>query len=248
MPRATCHRIVTGKLKMAKKLRKWIPYQLTPKQVEARVEASRANLQLYQQQESRLEHTVAIDETWVSLYRPPERDQAREWCRPGEASSSVVLPTRFGRKVMLIVALDIHGICYYEILAEKGTVTARRYLEFLQNLVNKRRGKRKHTMWLLDDNAKPHRHALVTAWIAENNIRHWHQPAYSPDLSPCDYGCFHVLKRAIGNQSYPTIDALRLSNMKFCRVTPTMHIRPFNGSQNDGVNVYIIKDNFCNSY
>lgn len=34
------------------------------------------------------------------------------------------------------------------------------------------------------------------------------QPAYSPDLDPCDYRAFHAIKRATGGQAYPTIDLL----------------------------------------
>ena len=71
------------------------------------------------------------------------------------------------------------------------------------------RGNRRHKVWLLDDNARPHRNREVTDWLEQNNIERWAHPPYSPDLSPCDYGCFHPLKRAIGGVAYPDIDSLK---------------------------------------
>ena len=72
------------------------------------------------------------------------------------------------------------------------------------------RRNRQHSVWLLDDNAKLHRHAAICQWIEDNQIERWHHPPYSPDLSPCDFGCFHVLKRAIGGTHYPNIESLQI--------------------------------------
>lgn len=209
IPYGTCQRIVTEKLGMTKKNAKWVPHELTPGQMEVRVVYSKFNLQQYNQQKTRLEHTVAIDETWVSFNRPPERDQARQWLREGERPMSVAVLNRYGPKVMMVLAMDIHGICYYEILDKNEKMSATRYLEFLKRLMDRWRGSRKHTVWLLDDNARPHRTAPITQWIEENRIERWHQPPYSPDLSPCDFGCFHALKRAIGGVRYANIDSLK---------------------------------------
>ena len=205
----TCRQIVTQVLKMKKLAKKWVPHELTPDQTKSRVDYCRLNLRTYNQQTSRLEHTVAVDETWVSLNRPPERDQAREWRKPGEKPTTVVVPNRFGRKVMMALAMDFNGICYYEILDRNEKMDSARYLEFLNRLINHLRTNRRHTLWLLDDNAKPHRTEQVSAWLKENKIEQWKQPAYSPDLSPCDYGCFHLFKRAISRVPYATIDLLR---------------------------------------
>ena len=182
---------------------------MAPDELETRVGYSEFNLVKYQQQRSRLEHTVTIDETWISFNRPPEKDQAREWRTAGEKVTSVAVPDRFGPKVMLILAMDIKGIFYYELLAENENVNSARYLEFLTNLMDVWRGNRQHRVWLLDDNARPHRSAEITGWIKQSKIERWLQPPYSPDLSPCDYGCFHALKRAIGGVPHATTAALR---------------------------------------
>ena len=209
IPRSTCHQIVTEELKMTQKNEKWVPHELSPGQMETRVVYSTCNLRTYNQQKSRLTHTVAIDETWVSLHRPPERDQARQWLQQGEMPSSVAVPNRYGPKVMMILAMDIRGICYYEILSDKEKMDAPRYLELLKRLMDRWPGNRKNTVWVLDDNARPHRTASITQWFEENKIERWLQPPYSPDLSPCDFGCFHALKRAIGGVHYANVDFMK---------------------------------------
>lgn len=209
IPVTTCHRLVTNNLKFKKLHKKWIPYELTDSQFETRVNYCKLNLLNYNQQRSRLQRTVAIDESWISLNRPPERDQSKEWRRSGEAASTVAAAKPFGSKRMLILALDFKGVCYYELLAEKETVDGSRYLEFLKRLMDHWRGNRKGTVWLLDDNARPHRTAIVTEWLEQKKIERWVQPSYSPDLSPCDYGCFHALKRSIGGVTYANDQILK---------------------------------------
>lgn len=208
IPRTTCHRIITKNLKMRKVNAKWVPHELSPSQKETRVVYSTCNLRNFNQQKSRLQHTVAIDETWVSFFRPPEKDQAKVWLRKGEKRPSLAVADRYEPKVMVILAMDIKGICGYEILPKKETVNGSRYLSFLKKLMNEWRGDRRHSVWLLDDNARSHRKTEVIEWIEENNIERWLQPPYSPDLSPCDYGCFRALKRAIGGVHYANVESL----------------------------------------
>jgi hypothetical protein len=211
IPRSTCFNIVTKTLKMTKKSKKWVPHELNPSQLEMRVEYCRSNLRNYHQQKPRLEHTVATDETWIGLNVPPEKGQAREWLKQGESSTSMALPNRFGPKVMVVMAMDINGICYYEILGRQEKMDGPRYLEFLKRLMDRCSGDRKHPVWLLDDNARPHRTSQITAWLDENKICRWLQPAYSPDLSPCDFMCFRPLKRAINGVAYATVGDLKVA-------------------------------------
>lgn len=207
--KSTCYEIISKKLRMTKLNSKWVPQELTDEQKIIRVEYSELNVREYNRQKTRLEHTVTIDETWISLNRPPEKDQVKEWRLQGERPTPVSRPDRYSPKVMMILAMDFNGICYYEILDEKQTVNKDRYIEFLDNLIKKWHRNKKHEVWLLDDNARPHRNSSVTSWMELNKIQRWLHPPYSPDLSPCDYGCFHQLKRKIGGTAYDDIISLR---------------------------------------
>ena len=47
-----------------------------------------------------------------------------------------------------------------------------------------------------DDNAKSHRAWITNEFLLENHVEQYQNPAYSPDLSPCDF-LFPKLKKYI---------------------------------------------------
>lgn len=65
----------------------------------------------------------------------------------------MALSSRIGRKVIVVLATDIRATSYYEILVENE---AARYLEHLKRCMDRCCGNRKHAVWLLDDNVRPH--------------------------------------------------------------------------------------------
>ena len=48
-----------------------------------------------------------------------------------------------------------------------------------------------------DDNAKPHRAWTTNEFLLENHVEQYENPAYSPDLSPCDFFLFPKLKKQL---------------------------------------------------
>ena len=55
---------------------------------------------------------------------------------------------------------------------------------------------------LLHDNARPHSAALTQEKLAEMYWTALEHPPCSPDLSPCDYHMFGLLKEALGRQCF----------------------------------------------
>lgn len=194
IPYSTCHDIVTIKLKMKKINAKWVPNELSPDQLLTRLIFFRENLELYNQQTDRLSRTITIDETWVSLH--PEKDRSQQ-------------QDGFGSKVMLIMAMDIKGIFHFNLLPENQALDAEKYHDFLVGVMYRLRGSRKNEVWLLDDNSRSHRNRTINEWMKQNEIKFWLHPPYSPDLSPCDYGCFAHLKKAIGGVAYKNLNSLK---------------------------------------
>jgi len=60
----------------------WLPHQLTDQDLELRVRAARNNLQWFGRNPRMLGRIIAIDETYVRIYSPLDRQQAREWRLP----------------------------------------------------------------------------------------------------------------------------------------------------------------------
>lgn len=107
---------------MQKNYAKWVPHKLTPVLLEMHVKYSRIHFQYYKQQTNHLLNTVVVDETWVSFNHPLKKDQSKQWVEKEKKLSPVEKLKRYEPKVMIILAMDIKGICYYEILAKKETV------------------------------------------------------------------------------------------------------------------------------
>ena len=97
-----------------------------------RVVYSKANFLTYNQQRSRLENTLALDERWISFNRPPEKYQARVWLTKGEKPPQVATINKYEPNLMFIFALDCNGIVTYRKMEKGKTVTSQVYLEFLQ--------------------------------------------------------------------------------------------------------------------
>ncbi|MCV6009311.1 hypothetical protein MZO24_017595, partial [Enterococcus faecalis] len=57
-----------------------------------------------------------------------EKGQLKQWLQPGEKGTTVAAFNKRGCKQMLMLATDIHGICYFELLAPQGKVNGARYL------------------------------------------------------------------------------------------------------------------------
>ena len=48
-----------------------------------------------------------------------------------------------------------------------------------------------------DNNAKPHRTWITNEFLLENHVEQYQNPAYSLDLSPCDFFLFAKLKKQL---------------------------------------------------
>lgn len=108
---------------------------------------------------------------------------------------------------MIALAVDIGGICYYEVPIEIEALTTARCLEFFKRPMDYWHGNRRNAVWLLDDNTILHRRTSINLWIEQTIYSISFNPFILP-ISPCDYGNPHILKRATGGQLYLTIEKL----------------------------------------
>ena len=89
-------------------------------------------------------------------------------------------------------------IAFWELMPPKTTVNGEVYRDFLKHHIRKWAcGRDLLYLWIHQDNARPHKHQLVKQYLEENKTHSWPHPAYSPDISPLDYGCFALLKRKL---------------------------------------------------
>jgi len=110
---------------------------------------------------------------------------------------------------MIIAAVHQNRIIAYQILPKNKTVNHGVYLEFLeQYLLPEVKRQRIRSPLILHDNARPHKHADITAFCNRHRWTELKHPPYSPDLNPCDYDLFGRLKRPHKGVRYTTVDDL----------------------------------------
>ena len=102
--------------------------------------------------------------------------------------------------MLMIFVYDIHGILTSHRVPNDQTVNGKYYREYIQKYL--RPSIRKNRLELLKagpiilhDNAAPHVSAGVTSLLSSYGWEKLAHPAYSPDISPCDFDLFPVLKK-----------------------------------------------------
>lgn len=79
----------------------------------------RCNLWIVTGSKIRLEHAVAVYKTWFNLncHRHVSGEKMALFCRESRIGGSVEYVHIYN--VMVVLVMDIRGICYYKILLEK---------------------------------------------------------------------------------------------------------------------------------
>ncbi len=226
MSKSAMHQMLRKDMKLRKLALKFIPKILTQSQKDTRVEISWSNLAKLEADPSILSKLIATDESWIFTYDPRTKRADMEWTLPGEPCPRKALRSRSQRKTLLILYFDSHGTisCYFY---DEGTVDSEVYIDSLRMMRENLRRKRL-ALWaskeflLLQDNASPHMSIdtaayLFTVDMAENL---WAHPQYSPDLSPCDYWVFPVLKDCIRGHRFQTLDDVKTCVQRTLRDLP----------------------------
>jgi hypothetical protein len=111
---------------------------------------------------------------------------------------------------MLIVAFDIEGVAFWELMEENETVTGERYRKFLMDNIKPWMQKRRMRVPLiLQDNARPYKSNAVMEYIREMGWEVLPHPPYSPDMSPPDYDEIDKIKDQSRGKRFSTRDEMR---------------------------------------
>ena len=210
---ASVHRILTEKLLKRKVVAKFVPHFLSDDQKDTRVRMCRANFSRYRKEGFPfLNRLVATDETWAHCYEPELKRQSAEWQSPGEPRPQKVRQGPTTLKQMWIFAYSNKRILLAHPVPPNTTVNKEYYREFLVKLHRAISDKQPDLLAagvvLLHDNATCHKAQLVQSQLEAFQWEELPHPPYSPDLSPCDFDLFPILKEPLRGQRFRTLQDL----------------------------------------
>ncbi len=224
--KTTAHKILRKDLSLTKLAPKFVPRVLTAAQRQTRVTLCTGNVEQLEQDPGILARLIATDESWVFTYDPCMKFANMEWTKPGEPRPRKALWGRSCRKTMVILYFDSTGpiLTFFH---DEGTVNSDVYMQSIREMREAVQRKRP-ALWaaknflLLQDNASPHTSTPTLAFLFEVGMAEslWPHPQYSPDLSPCDYWAFPMLKAKIRGHCFDNLEDVKTTVRRTLRTTP----------------------------
>ena len=214
----TVHTIIHKELKMRLICKKFVSKVLREEQKERRHD-SREMVELINSDPAVLDPLVACNESWIYCYGPETKKQSSQWKHAGSPRRKKARWSKSTHKLLMIHFFDSTGMIYMHWVPTGQTVNKEYYVEVLKEFRKRFRRKRpalfKLGQWhFYQDNILVHNSILVTDYLTKMDIKTIPQRPYSPDLAPCDFWLFPMLKEKLRGCRYETIEEMKEAVMK----------------------------------
>lgn len=204
------------KLNIIYKKNLWVPHNLSEKNRSDRVRICQ-DLLNKNNYDPFLQYLVTMDEKWIVYDNAVQRGT---WLLKGDPPSTTPKADIHGKKLMISVWWDCHGIIYWEFLPINSTITADsfckqldRVYEALSKLRPSILNRRKVILHM--DNARPHTAVLTKSKIKQLRLDILNHPPYSPDISPSDYHLFRSMQNSLNGCKFKTSEEVYSHVTKF---------------------------------
>jgi hypothetical protein len=195
---------------MRKFSRRWMPHFLSPAQNVACIEASKTILWVLQDAESNVFKGIATgDESWFRSCYPSSTTFA-------QAPSEVISRTRQAigaQNTKITIFFTARQLLLLNVLS-KGSKFDQQYfidyafLDLKTENLNFCRRMPLATFWLHMDNSMCHNGSKVVSKFNKHHITRLQRPPYLPDLSPCDFWLFGMLKEILKDREFHSHDEI----------------------------------------
>ncbi len=228
MSRSTAQRILKKELRLTRRTAKFIPKLLTDEQKRCRVQICTDNLERLRADLYLLDKLVCGDNSPIYVMDPESKFESSVWLPAGADRPTKALRQRSQKKTMLTCFFDSLGEILIEFTEE--SIDAEAYVETLRRL--RERIRKKHPgMWqggvdgnsdrefvIQHDNASPHTANITIAFLFDQDLLG--HPPYSPDLAPCDFFLFPLLKKKLHGIHHRTLPLVKRAVRKELRAIP----------------------------
>ena len=206
LSRGTIFNIIHDHLKLRKITSRWVPHELTPQQKKERVRICRENLDNFLNNSWRLCNIITGDETWIYFRQIGRKASNSQWIGEGQKPKTIVRRGHFEPKMLFSIFFKSNGALLIRALDKGQTLDQSYYMDNILTPVIKEINKQRPIagtkgIKLLHDNARPHATKEVVNFLHDEGISLMPHPAYSPDLSPCDFWLFDYIKRNLTDQT-----------------------------------------------
>jgi hypothetical protein len=200
----TIKEILRRDLGLKKFARRWFSHQLNSSQNVQRVEAATLLLQIPQMlQPNALDGIATGDESWFqygylsnSMFAPLRNVAAT---RTNDADRT--------KKIMLTVFFTSRRLIVLEALLKDTTYAQHCFISDILPDLDSEELRYRHKnpgqeFFLHIDNPKCHNAKTITGKLQKKHMIRAPQPSYSPDLSPCDFWLFGMVKQNIKDREF----------------------------------------------
>ena len=143
-----------------------------------------------------MEEIVTGDETWIYHFQPDSKAKNKVWASSESDRPVFARRCKTSNRILFDYAIlfDSKGPVLQIPVRKGSSVTGKFYREsVLPELVDFYQKRRPRTgvrgIKLLHDNAPARKSATVQEYLKESGLNVLDHPPYSPDLSPCAFGC-----------------------------------------------------------
>ena len=132
--------------------------------------------------------------------------------KPGQKPAAVVKRGQFEPKTMFSIFFRTTGVVHIDAAGKGETINNQYYIENCLKPVVKaleigRPKSGTKNLKILHDNARPHVHKNVNNFLTDHGIITIQHPPYSPDLAPCDFWLFSLVKSQL--VTHPNVESLK---------------------------------------
>jgi len=202
----TVHRIITDHLNLRKVTARYIPKDLTDFQRAERVRLCKENLAKFQQGTWRLCDIITGDESWFYHKQIGRKSSNAAWVRRRDRPPTIVRQSKYAPKTLLSIFFKSNGPVFIHHVERGQTIDHQYYINnCLRPLVDEIKHQRPsygtRGIKIHHDNGRPHIHEDVSSYLESQGLTIIPHPPNSPDLSPCDFWLFDLIKQNLADQS-----------------------------------------------
>lgn len=185
-----------------------VPHKLTATMRKNRVRAAKEMLAVLKEAEKeKFMSIVTMDETPILL----ENESCKGWYFAGKPKPCFEAKTLQKKKFTLTIAWGAQGILCVDGCTGENRINSKYFCSKILKRCkewcdNRRKGRGVNSYIFHMDNAPCHKSRMTLDYMAENNIARMVHPAYSPDLSPCDFYLFGFLKYRFADTKFKDMD------------------------------------------